>query len=74
VVLDGEAIDDVEDLFSLESYMVSCEDDAEAMKREFPDAIREGDGEEDEQEPTFEEALESVRDKSQPYNWMLCTL
>ena len=49
VVLDGEAIDDVEDLFSLESYMVSCEDDAEAMKREFPDAIREGDGEEDEQ-------------------------
>ena len=74
VVLDGEAIDDVEDLYSLESYMVSCEDDEAAMKREFPDAIREGDGEEDEREPTFEEALESVRDKSQPYNWMLCTL
>jgi hypothetical protein len=75
VVLDGEAIDDVEDLFSLESYMVSCEEDAEAMVREFPDAVHGGDDEaEDEREPTFEEALESVRDKSQPYNWMLCTL
>ena len=76
VVLDGEASDDVDSLFNLESYMVSCEDDDDALRREFPEAIVQANGndEKDERQPTFEEALESVNSKSEPYNWLLCEL
>ena len=77
VVLDGEAADNVDDLYSLESYMVSCEEDTEMLKKEMPEALEEesnGSSEIEEKEPTFQEALDSVRSKSQPYNWMLCEL
>jgi len=75
--VDGEAADNVDDLYSLEAYMVSCEEETEILKKEMPEALEQesnSSSETEEKEPTFQEALDSVRSKSQPYNWMLCAL
>jgi len=77
VIVDGEAADNVDDLYSLEAYMVSCEEETEILKKEMPEALEQesnSSSETEEKEPTFQEALDSVRSKSQPYNWMLCAL
>lgn len=77
VVLDGEACENMDDLYSLESFLVATEEDGEALKREFPETVptnQNGTDEGEEREPTFGEALASVNDSSQPYNWMLCSL
>ena len=44
--------------------MVSCEEDTEMLKKEMPEALEQesnGSSEMEEKEPTFQEALDSVR-------------
>ena len=79
-LLDGEANDNASDLYSLESYMVAVEEDSEAMKREFADEIvvettnEENGSSEKDKVPPLGEALESIRSRRQPWNWLLCEL
>jgi len=79
-LLDGEANDNASDLYSLESYMVAVEEDSEAMKREFADEIvvettnEENSDSEKDKIPPLGEALESIRSRRQPWNWLLCEL
>ena len=77
--IDGDADDTASDLYSLESYMVAVEEDSEAMKREFADEITAtSDGEcaheKEDKCPSIGEALESIRSRREPWNWLLCEL
>lgn len=96
VVTDGEASDEVESLYSLESFMEALDEEKKAAEKEFHNGDDEKENEASgltavggmaapataddaasdasEKGPSFEEALDSVRGDSEPFNWLLAEL
>lgn len=84
VVTDGEASDDIDNLYSLDSFMEALHEEKVAAESEFGGG-GEGDGLSEAPapaseaaveapQPSFPESLESVRGDVEPFNWLLAEI
>lgn len=77
VVTDGEARDEVERLYGLDAFYEALEEETVAAAEEFDvpvDEVEKETAETEAREPTFQEAMESVRSDGEPQNWLLAEL